>query len=148
MRPVFFLLALLALTACGPTAAPPPIEIKDAYAAPSPAGVDLAAGYVTIINHTDQDDRLMGASSPRAASVALHTMAMDGPVMRMRMVESMTAPAGGEITLSPGGDHLMFTGLTAPFTAGEEIPVHLTFEHAGELDVTLPVRGGGESAQH
>ncbi|MDX2276854.1 MAG: copper chaperone PCu(A)C [Hyphomonadaceae bacterium] len=145
MRPVFFSVLLLALAACSPaptpTAAEDGIEIREAYVAPSPAGVDLAAGYLTIVNH-GPEDRLIGASSERAANVQLHTMQMDGPVMRMRMVESMTIPEGGEITLSPGGDHLMFTGLTAPFAAGDEVPVRLNFEHAGAIDVTLLVGGG------
>jgi copper(I)-binding protein len=143
MRPVFFSLFVLALSACGPApSSVAPLNIEEAYAAPSPAGVDLAAGYLTIAN-TGAEDRLIGAASPRAASVALHAMEMDGAVMRMRMVDGMIAPAGGELILSPGGDHLMFTGLTAPFAIGEIIPLTLTFEHAGAIEIALPVRSGG-----
>jgi copper(I)-binding protein len=36
----------------------------------------------------------------------------------------------------------MFIGVTQPFTAGEEIAVQLTFEGAGVVDTTLPVRTG------
>jgi copper(I)-binding protein len=142
MRPVFFLLLALALAACAPVATPRQIEIANAYAQPSPAGVDMAAGYLTISN-SGAEDRLIGVASARARNVALHTMEMDGLVMRMRMIDAMIVPANGELTLSPGGDHLMFTGLTAPFAAGDDIPVTLTFEYAGAIEITLPVRGAG-----
>ena len=141
MRPVFLLALLLVLASCGqpaPRSSNGAIEIQNGYVAPSPAGVDLAAGYLTIANSGDQD-QLVAVSSPRAAHVALHTMAMDGMVMRMRMVETMIVPAHGALTLSAGGDHLMFTGLNAPFKVGESVPVHLRFEHGGEIDATLPI---------
>jgi copper(I)-binding protein len=68
-------------------------------------------------------------------------MSMDGAVMRMRQIEGgLAAPAGATVTLSPGGMHLMFYGVTQPFAEGESIPVTLTFEHAGDIGVTLPVR--------
>jgi len=71
---------------------------------------------------------------------------MDGAVMRMRAVEALPIPAGGQIELTPTGRHLMFFGVTQPFTQGENIAVRLTFEHAGEIDVSLPVRP--QSASH
>lgn len=119
------------------------LEVRDAWASPTPGGVDIAAGYLTIANGTDADDRLLAASSPRAASVEIHEMEMDGAVMRMRPVEALVVPAGGEVTLGSGGAHLMFMGLSQPFAEGEEIAVQLTFESAGVVDVILPVRAGG-----
>jgi copper(I)-binding protein len=65
---------------------------------------------------------------------------MDGTVMRMRPVQSLAIPAGHQIALSPGGQHLMLFGLDAPFTEGEEIAVQLTFETAGVVEILLPVR--------
>ena len=137
------LLSLFLLSACS---APSPqgtrigdLEITAARASPSPNGVDVAAGFLTITNHGAAPDRLIAASSPRARNVELHSMEMDGPVMRMRQVESLDIPAGGAVSLTPGGDHLMFMGVTAPFTAGETIPIRLSFEHNGEAAIALPV---------
>ena len=39
--------------------------------------------------------------------------------MRMRQVPSFQVPAHGELTLKPGGNHLMFFGLKNPFKPGE-----------------------------
>jgi copper(I)-binding protein len=147
MRTLLVALAL-GLTACGApaqTAAqtaqlPATLRIEHAWAAPTPGGVDVSAGYFTIVNGTAQADRLLSATSSRAARLELHEMIMDGDVMRMRAVEALTIPAGGSIELTPSGRHLMFFGVTQAFVEGESIAVRLTFEHAGAIDVSLPVR--------
>lgn len=145
-------LLLLALTAaCGaPQSEPAPpaavlaagITLTDAWAAPTPGGVDVSAGYLTISNGGPGDDRLIAASSPRAARVELHEMSMDGAIMRMRALDTLPIAAGEQAVLAPGGMHLMFFGVTEPFTEDENIAVTLTFEHAGAIDATLPVRRG------
>ena len=104
------------------------------------AGAANAAGYLVITNPTGAADRLVSALSPRAERVELHEMRMDAGMMQMRQVEAIDIPAGGSITLEPGGLHLMFMGVTAPFVAGEAIPVTLTFETAGPIDTTLAVQ--------
>lgn len=151
LLPLSFLLVAVA-TACGAPASPSSaheihaaaaITVHDAWAAPTPAGVDVAAGYLTISNHTDRADRLLGATSPRAARVEIHEMRMNGAVMQMRAVQRLDLPAGADVQLGPGGMHLMFFGVSDPFAEGQSIPVHLVFETAGAMDVTLPVRRRG-----
>jgi copper(I)-binding protein len=148
---------LIGLAACGaPAVNETPaqaqtatLRVEDAWAAPTPGGVEVSAGYLTIVNGAAVEDRLAAAASPRAERVELHEMTMDGGVMRMRSVETLAIPAGGTVRLSPGGLHLMFFGVTQPFTEGETIPVRLTFEQAGEMDVSLPVRRQtGEHSGH
>lgn len=142
------ILALFAFAAaCGaPQTAPPQtqvatLEVRDAWVSPTPGGVDVAAGYLTIINGADAEETLVSASSPRAGAVTIHEMKMDGDVMRMRELESgLAIPRGETILFQASGLHLMFTGVAAPFVEGEEIPVTLTFEHAGVREITLPVR--------
>lgn len=144
MRAFFIAAAAFALAACTPaveTEAPAGrLEIRDAWAAPTPGGVNVSAGYFTIVNGAGEADRLVSLSSPRAARVEVHEMAMDGDVMQMRPVEAVEIAAGAELALAPGGKHLMFFEVTAPFAEGEDIPITLTFENAGAMDVSLPVR--------
>jgi copper(I)-binding protein len=116
------------------------LTAHNSWAAPTPAGVDVAAGYMTISNPTDAADYLLSVTSPRAARVEVHEMSMDGSVMRMRPLDRIEVRAHGEVRLAPGGNHLMFFGVEEPFAQGQNIPVRLVFEHAGEVDVTLPVR--------
>lgn len=120
------------------------LEVRDAWAPPTPNGVDVSAGYAIIVNGTDAADHLLSARSPRAERVELHEMAMDGNVMRMRKVDGLEAPAHGQVALAPHGRHLMFFGVTQAFAPGEQIPVTLTFQHAGDIETTLTVRAGGQ----
>ena len=48
-------------------------------------------------------------------------------------------PAGGSVTLKPGGLHLMFIDLKEPFVKGESVPVTITFERAGSVEAALAV---------
>lgn len=154
----FFVSIALTLAACGaPTqhehnasstaAAVSPastvLEVRDAWAPPTPGGVDVSAGYATIANGTDAEDQLLSVSSARAERVELHEMAMDGDIMRMRRVDALAIPAHGEVALAPHSRHLMFFGVTQPFTPGEHIPVTLTFAHAGAVNAEFAVRIGG-----
>jgi periplasmic copper chaperone A len=142
----------VALAACGqPSEAPVQeapaavLHVENAWAAPTPGGVDVSAGYLTLVNDTAAEDALLGASSPRAERVEVHEMTMDGGVMQMRAVARLAIAPGQSIELAPNGRHLMFYGVTQPFAAGETIAVRLTFERAGEIDVSLPVRRPGAS---
>jgi copper(I)-binding protein len=155
MRPALALVAAFFFVACGRTTLSSPdgsheavagIEIVEPWAAPTPGGVDVSAGYLIVRNGGGEADTLVSISSPRAARVEIHEMSMEGAVMRMRAVEGgLTIPAHGEVALEPGGYHLMFTGVTQPFAIGEDIPVTLTFEHAGAVEAMLPV---GQARTH
>lgn len=161
MKKLFALALLAAAAACGSPQTPETpenssaaadlpqgLEIRDPWAAPTPGGVDVSAGYLSIANG-GAADRLVSVSSPRAGRVEVHEMRMDGDVMIMRQVEGgLAIPASETVTLAPGGLHLMFMGVTQPFAAGEEIPVTLTFENAGVRELALPVRANAMGASH
>ncbi|HHI70453.1 MAG TPA: copper chaperone PCu(A)C [Rhodobacteraceae bacterium] len=117
------------------------IMIKDAYARSSGPTAKTGAAFMMIMNDTDQDDRLIGASSDIAKRVETHThIKGDGGVMMMRKVEGgFAVPAHDTHMLQRGGDHLMFLGLTRPMKQGDMITVTLTFEKAGDMTVEIPV---------
>lgn len=114
------------------------IMIEDAYAR---SGAKSGAAFFMIMNHGDEDDRLVAASSDAAPRVELHTHIEDANgVMKMRELEDgIAVPAGGMHALKRGGDHVMFMGLEAAFEQGSEIDVTLTFEKAGDVTVSIPV---------
>jgi copper(I)-binding protein len=89
--------------------------------------------------------RLVGGSSPVAASVEVHEMRMDGGVMRMRALEALPLPAGQAVSLKPGSYHVMLMGLKTAVKAGNRVPVTLTIDRAGKtesLQLQAPVRAG------
>lgn len=131
-----------------PVAPQPTLAVAEGWAAVTPKGAKVAAGYFTAANGGTADDKLLSASSPRATRVELHEMSMSGKTMKMRpLKDGVAVPAGGSVAFKEGGMHLMFMGITAPFVDGEAVPVKLTFEKAGDVEVTLTVKPAGNSAQ-
>lgn len=103
-------------------------------------------GYMSIANAGSEPDRLVGAESEAAKLAQLHVMQMDGEVMKMGEVEDgVGIPAGGTVTLVPGGLHVMLLGIEVPFKEGECLELSLEFEKAGKVPVVLNV--GGVSAE-
>jgi copper(I)-binding protein len=100
------------------------------------------AAFLTIDN-AGPPDRLVGAESPIAHSVELHTHLHDGGVMRMRAVDSIAIPAHGQAVLKPGGDHVMLIGVDTPPKAGDRVPLTLVFAKAGRITLDLPVGSVG-----
>jgi periplasmic copper chaperone A len=104
-------------------------------------GGSNSAAYMTLANSSDTPDALISASTDAAETVELHTVEQtpDG-VMKMRPVEQIDVPAGGEQQLKPGGFHVMLLGITRDLNEGETVDLTLVFENAGELTLSLPVQ--------
>ena len=117
------------------------LSITDATAKPPVEGQTTGVGYFTIRNTGDTADKLIAASSPATSSIELHTHREVDGMKRMEKVDGVDAPAGAAIVFQPGGLHLMMFGFSA---TGEEIPVTLTFEKAG--DVVVPFKIVARSA--
>ncbi|MDC0662723.1 copper chaperone PCu(A)C [Marinobacter sp. SS21] len=116
------------------------LSIAHPWARPTPPGVMIGAGYMTIHNGGDQTVTLVSVQSPRAARVTLHQSRMDNGLMRMEALErGLTVPAGGRIELKPHGYHLMLEQLRSPLREGERLPLTLTFEGGLEVSVELAV---------
>ncbi|NOT42334.1 MAG: copper chaperone PCu(A)C [Alphaproteobacteria bacterium] len=125
------------------------LVIADAWAMVSPRGTKVSAGYFTVANGGTENDRLVSASTPRAARTELHEITQENGVAKMRPVAGVEVPTGGSASLSESGLHVMFIDVDTPFTEGETIPVQLTFEKAGTIEVTMRAKRGGKVvAQH
>ncbi len=130
-----------ALAACGSAGATPgTMSVHDAWIREPMAG-GMTAGYLVIDNGTSQADVLTGVTMPSGVMVTLHQTTTDASGMTgMSPVDAIHVPAGGQVTLQPGGFHLMIDGLTAK--AGDRVELRLQFEHAGTITVQAEVRAG------
>jgi copper(I)-binding protein len=117
------------------------VDVEQPWARATPPGAPAGAVFMMLRNGGTENDKLVRASVPQsvAAKVELHTHIKDGDVMRMREVPAIDVPAGKTVMLEPGGFHVMLIGLTAPLSAGEQLPLTLTFAKAGTVSVTVPV---------
>ncbi|GHA60542.1 hypothetical protein GCM10008927_27590 [Amylibacter ulvae] len=120
--------------------APKEMIVKDAYARANGASAKAGGAFMQIRNNTGHDDRLIAVKSPIAmAEIHSHIHEADG-VMRMVELEDGIAIAAGEtIELKRGGDHLMLMGLQRGLVQGDTVDFTLTFEHAGDVKLTVPV---------
>lgn len=102
-----------------------------------------------IVNRGASGDRLLAISSPRAGRVEMHEMSMDGAVMRMRpLLYGVPVPANGAFEFSPSGAHVMFNNMDGAYGVGQTIPLRLTFQRAGVVDILVPVQAMGGGMHH
>ncbi|HMU85150.1 MAG TPA: copper chaperone PCu(A)C, partial [Leptospiraceae bacterium] len=80
-------------------------SFQNPYVQLVPEGMKNSAGFVVVKNTLDTPLKIVRASSPRAASVELHTHTMENGVMRMRPVQVIEVPAKGETSFDPNGYH-------------------------------------------
>ncbi len=105
-----------------------------------------SAVFMTLTTEGEAD-RLVAASTPAARMVELHESKMADGVMQMSPVEGGIAiEPGTETVLKPGGLHIMLMGVTAPLEEGGTIPLTLTFEKAGTVEMVVPI--GKATAGH
>lgn len=144
-RRTFITATLAAALATPALAADPPrrrgaLVISDAWIRPSLPGAPNGAGYLIIRNTGPVADRLLGGSTPVAATFEVHEMSMAGGIMRMRpLPQGLPIPPRRQVRLQPGGFHLMLIGLRRPLNVGDRIPIRLRFARAGEIEVAFTV---------
>ncbi len=113
----------------------------DAWARATVAGQSMGGAFMTLTS--DRDAKLIGASSPAAQEVQLHTMIMNGERMVMQQVRAIDLPAKTAVALT-GQYHLMFIGLKAPLQEGSVIPVtlkiKLTSGYVETVTLKIPVK--------
>jgi len=118
------------------------ISITDPHARPTVPGQPGGGAYLTLENTGGSADRLVSVISPVAQSAAIHTMRMDGDIMRMREAGELPLAPAAKVEMKPGmGYHIMLTGLKQPLQAGGTFPMTLTFEKAGKVEVSVAVDG-------
>ena len=135
-KPLAFAACLL--TAGAAMAQTGQVELKDAWARATPGKAENGAAYLTIVS--PGADRLVSLSTPVAKKAQLHTMTTEGGVMKMRPLAGLDVPADRPVTLKPGGAHIMLMGLNQPLQAGQSFPLTLSFEKAGQREVTVAVK--------
>lgn len=133
------------------------LRISQIWARATAPGAASGGGFLKIENKGPAD-RLVSASAGVSNEVELHSMRMDGNIMRMEKLDKgIEIPAGASVELKPGGFHIMLIGLKAPLREGERFPLKLRFEKAGEISVDMdigslgaagPAAGGMDHSKH
>ncbi len=137
--------ATLAFVAATPAwAQPATVAVTQAWSRATAGAARTAAIYVTIT--AAQPDRLTGASTPIADTAELHRSEMRNGMMEMRAItDGLDVTPAAPIRMSPGGYHIMLTGLKQPLKQGDHVAITLTFAHAAAITAQAVVAGPGAS---
>ena len=123
------------------------MHITQPWSRATPKGATSGAGYMTITNKGTSPDKVSCVSDDASAQCQIHSMTMEGGVMKMRPVEGgLEIKPGQTITLKPGGFHVMFVDLKHPLEQGKTVKATLKFDNAGTVDVEYPVMAVGAAA--
>lgn len=121
------------------------LVLEDGWVKASDEGMSGAFG--TLRNTGDADVHITGITSPVSTRVEMHETVPGGSGMMMQeKAGGFVIPAGGDLVLEPGGDHIMFMGLTEPVTTGQNVPLELTLDGGAEVEISVTARDfkGGE----
>jgi copper(I)-binding protein len=121
------------------------ITVIAPWARATPGSAKVGGAYLEL-KAAGAGDRLISATSTVAGTVEIHEHVNEGGVMKMRRVDGLAVPAGGSVTLKPGGYHLMLMDLKRPLKQGDKLQLTLTFEKAGTVAVEGPIAPIGAMA--
>lgn len=136
---MFWFALLIVLTAASFVAAAgcadkaPDIRIEKASAQSSPAMLGVASVFMNIVNTGGKDVLLSARTDSKGTVTELHDMKQG----KMVKVERINVPSRGIVELKPGSLHIMIFGLPKDVKPGSNIRMHLVFEKAGELALTV-----------
>ncbi|MBV8586510.1 MAG: copper chaperone PCu(A)C [Verrucomicrobia bacterium] len=108
------------------------LKIEGIWMRAVPNSLSATALYFTVMNPTGTVYRLKGGKTGVADSldpmITTHQGQGTQATVGMQSVNELEIPAGGKLTLEPGGNHLMVMGLKQHPAEGTKIPVTLVFE--------------------
>ncbi len=134
---------------CGKAAdaAPPPVAVTNAWCRAAPAAAPAGGCYMTL--KAASEDRLVAVEAKAADHAEIHTMSVDGGIMRMReLKEGLALKAGAATEFKPGGLHIMVIKPTAAFAEGTSVTLTLKFAKAPAQTIAFPVRAMATGGHH
>ncbi|MGE7385035.1 copper chaperone PCu(A)C [Streptomyces sp. NPDC004126] len=126
-----------------PETGKPVLTVSGAYM-PEPVNDKMAGAFMVIKNDSKTADKLVSVTSPLSDDLQIH----ETKDQKMQQVQSMDVPAGGELRLQRGGNHIMFMGLKNQPKVGDKITIELRFEKADPVKVELDVKERTYNAQN
>ena len=108
-----------------------------------PNAADTARVHLALRNRSRHDHTLIAVESPVAAQAQIAPATPDaaGESPGAKSAQGIPIPARGTLQLTPGGPHILLTGLTTVLRPGDAVPVTLRFQDQSVLKLTAEVTG-------
>jgi periplasmic copper chaperone A len=104
-----------------------------------------AAGYVTLVNSGDKPVDLVDISSNDYGDAMLHQTVSNGSSQKMVMVDKLTVPAHGQVSIAPGGYHVMLEDAKHKIAPGDTVRLTLKFSDGESLDTPFAVKSPAQT---
>lgn len=141
---MLFLVLALFMSACGASG---DVEIHQAWVRPTAQG-ENAAVYLTIHNHSENEQELIGASTTATDVVEIHQSSMENDVMQMNMISTLPLGPDEEVIFKPGGYHLMLVNVNQELVLGEHIGLILHFKNHEDIAVEVHIEDAIPDEEH
>jgi copper(I)-binding protein len=116
------------------------VIIHDAWVR-TPLDVDKSSAvYMALEVGGDQADRLLAAETSVAEKAELRTYWLEGCFTNTPLVEAIEVSPGKQTALNSGGLHIQLVGVRRPLVEGKTIPLTLTFEKAGSVEIEVLIQ--------
>ena len=113
----------------------------------TPPGITNSAAYFTLVNNGEKAITLVGVASEAAKLVEMHEHIKHNGTFRMQKMEPLIIPAKSKADFAPGGNHIMFIGVTKPIENGDKIDITLSFDDGTQKTITSVAKKQHRSAK-
>lgn len=141
-KPVSIALTLITCLLLTPVTAQAEITITKAWLRTN-IGDRPSAGYFELHNQ-GAADKLIGARSEAFGHIELHTHIMEGEIMRMRKIETVTLAPNSKTSFQPHGYHLMLFKPKTALEKGASVEVTLLFENNQSQKINFNIGAMGK----
>jgi len=119
---------------------PGAVAVTGAWVRAAPPGAMVMAGYAVLRNTGTHALNIESVTSPQFSAVEMHGTIIENGVARMVQQQVLTLPAGGELTLAPGGLHLMLMQPNKLLRPGDRVELILHLDDGSTLSVDAAVK--------
>jgi copper(I)-binding protein/cytochrome c2 len=116
------------------------VAIMNAWVRETDEKATVNAGYMTLVNISRKEVRIVKIESDAFKTVEVHQMAAVDGMMEMQEIKQLTIPAHGNVTLKPRGKHLMLIKPLKALKTGDHVDITMTFKTGQTQTISLNVR--------
>lgn len=113
------------------------VKLENAYVKYTTSRTSVV--YLTLINSTNTEKKLIDTKSNIADRVELFTMKPSESGMKMIPISEILIPKNSSVHLTPKGYHIMLFGIKSPLRLKETIPFQFLFSDGSEIQINIPV---------
>lgn len=120
------------------------LRIENAWVKLAPPGARANAAYMQLYNNSDVPVVIQSLSANCCAELMLHRTRHENDRAIMEHLDQLVVPANGEVTLAPGGLHIMLLQARKPLLPGEQVELQLYFSDGQQQVIQVLVKSNDD----